>query len=169
MFAGVLHLCLEIKYFYKSGLITSYWLKHLRYGAISAILISIPVTILFDLGMVEHTRWKISNYVYQNSTDITKPDIRLHITDRGWCGNGIAANIKELYSPIASSGFDSEDPSVRLRSLIISHDVNGIFSGSNPIYDDLMLQACRDKDIQVRAMADSLLQDSRSSCFKYYN
>jgi hypothetical protein len=87
----------------------------------------------------------------------------LHNTDRGWCGNGRAANQYLLYGDTAAEGLSSPDPAVRARSLRVSLQVydwiNGVHDG--PITQHIK-EAEQDEDPLVRQLAGRFPENMKS-------
>lgn len=129
-------------------------LTHLRYAPIAIFLFFLATVIAYDEAMILHSQWKIRNCVYGSTSLECSTALKLHNTDRGWCGNGRSAAIYALYADTAAEGFESSDPAVRARSLSASIEVydwlNGVRDGPFP---ELISRASYDPDPLVRKIA----------------
>lgn len=160
----LVHLLFEITNYFSPSPTFGYWLKILRYTPIAGVLLAIPITIAFDLGMVQYSKRKIRSYVYSNNLSVAPPDLDLHGTDRGWCGNGMAANLNYHYFETASAGFNDGDPYVRSRSLLASAEVRNWLNGGDRRFDLQLKEACLDEHAVVYQTAEHYLRERTSSC-----
>lgn len=137
-------------------------LKHLRYAPLAITFFFLTFTAIFDVAMVQHSKYQIRSYVYSNTPPEQEFRLDLHNTDRGWGGNGHSATEYWLYSDTAAEGFSSSDAAVRARSLRMSLQVydwlNGVRDGAFP---KLIEQAAKDEDPFVRQMATEFLQERK--------
>lgn len=158
------HLLFEIINYFRPGPTLGYWLKILRYTPIAGVLLSIPITTAFDLGMVQYSKWQIRSYVYSNELEVATPDLDLHSTDRGWCGNGMVANLNYHYFDTASNGIYDADPYVRSRSLLAAAEVSNRFNGGDRRFDLYLKESCLDEHTVVYQTAEHYLRERNSSC-----
>lgn len=142
-------------------------IKNLRYAPIAALIFSMFVVILFDIGMIEYSKWRINNYVYNSADAIEKPDFYLHVDDRGWCGNGHSARENSLYFKTAGTGINDKNPHIRARALLMTNDVKDWLNGSDERFDMFLANACRDSDEIMKNTAENLLKDRSSNCQIY--
>jgi len=159
-----LHLVLEVAAISNWRVAGSRLLTHLRYGAVVVIFLYIVVLLIFDVAMIQVSKYKISSYVFQSSMSLSKPDFYLHNDYRGWCGNGISAREEDLYFDTAASGHSESDPYVRARSLLMMANVRDFFNGPDPRYYEYLKAGCVDKDDVVRSTTKEILVGSRFSC-----
>jgi hypothetical protein len=163
----VSHFVLEIAAYVTKSDKISFWLKHLRYAPIAALILSGFITTCFDLGMIEYSKWRIRNYVLSDSKSIEEPDFRLHNDYRHWCGNGASAREHELYFDTAAEAIDNENPYIRARSLLMSSQVRDWLNGGDERFDKFLADACLDSDKVVSHVAEHYLEDANSNCQKY--
>lgn len=137
-------------------------LKHLRYAPLAVTFFFLTFTAIFDVAMVQHSKYQIRVYVYSSAPSQQDVILHLHNTDRGWCGNGRSATEYWLYADTAAEGFTSSDAAVRARSLRVSLQVydwlNGVKDGPFP---QLIKQAAQDEDPLVREMATDFLKNRK--------
>lgn len=158
------HISFEIVNYLRPSETFSYWLKILRYTPIAGVLLAIPITIAFDLGMVQYSKWQIRSYVYSNDLRVASPDLDLHSTDRGWCGNGMFDNLNYHYFETASEGFNDGDPYVRSRSLLAAAEVRNWLNGGDWRFEQQLKEACLDEHAVVYQTAEHYLRERNSSC-----
>jgi hypothetical protein len=164
--AVLIHLVLELFAHFSEKVARSRILTHLRYGPAAVTFLWIGFVPLFDAAMIEFSRQKIRNYVYNGSRSAGEPDLMLlHNNDRGWCGNGASATYEHLYYPTASAGLQDPDPAVRALSFLASAEVRDFLNGSRGFRSDTAA-ACRDESAFVRNTVDQYLAGSNSSCGK---
>jgi hypothetical protein len=132
--------------------ITRRLLTHLRFGPIVILFVALTTVVAYDQFMIFRSRQLIRDYVYNSETvDYVPEDLRLNTNYRGWCGNGYFEAIAETYIDTAMEGFESEDPSVRLRSLKMSRRVASLSEA--PQFPAMMRRALNDSDFAVREYA----------------
>lgn len=139
-------------------------LTHFRFGPIAIAAIFTILLITFDYAMIEYSKYKLSQYVFNSVNSVTKPDLTLHNDYRGWCGNGFWSRENSLYFDTASSGITDENEFVRARSLLASSKVNNWGNGGDRRFDKALYNACSDRSEVMRDVAESILSDSNSSC-----
>lgn len=141
-------------------------LTNMRYAPIFMLIFSSVIVIAFDLGMIEHSKWKIRNYVYNSSDSIEKPELKLHVDYRGWCGNGYSARESDLYFDVAAEGLTDENPKVRARAFLMTLSVRDFFNGGDEAkLDKVLRKTCGDADLAVRNLAEAYLENT--GCEKY--
>ena len=146
-------ICLEIKANNRYSKQTPRLLTHLRYGPIAVLVLSFAAIVFSDMVLIQYSRWQITRYIH-SSAPLEEPSFRLHSNYRHWCGNGLIANIYDLYGPAAAAYFDDPDPEVRARSLRasvyvydwINHPMDGPFV-------KVLRKARSDPDPIIRKMA----------------
>ncbi len=159
-----LHLILELLVHSSLKLRLTRVMSHLRYGPAAVMLVFVVTVILYDLAMIEISRYRIRSYVYNGSTLVTEPDFdMLHNNDRGWCGNGVAATYQRLYYPTASAELGDPDPAVRARAFLAAAEVRDFLNGS-PQFKAHTADACRDESEVVRNAVERHLAGWKSSC-----
>lgn len=158
------YILLEIVGCFKADLSRSNTLKHLRYGPIAVSFLSVLIVTLFDIGMIEYSKYQIRSYVFSMGESIERPELDLHNDYRHWCGNGASARENDLYFTTAISGMDHENPYVRSRSLLMSSRVQDWLNGGDQRFRDNMLLACKDGNPVVQRTIAELLERSNSSC-----
>jgi hypothetical protein len=159
-------LVLEILAHFKQDINLSYWLRHLRYAPIAALILAQFIVVFFDAGMIEFSKLRIENYVYNNSAVIAKPDFALHNDYRGWCGNGYPARKSDLYFDTAAEGLKDESPQVRARALLMTGKVADLFLNGTDTkrFNEKLKTSCLDADSTVRNTAQSVLHDRGTDC-----
>ncbi len=141
-------------------------LTNLRYAPFFITLFSTISILAFDLGMIEHSKWKIRNYVYNGSDSIEKPAFRPHVDYRGWCGNGYSARESDLYFDAAAEGLSDENPKVRARAFLMTLEVRDFLNGGDKAkLDEVFRKTCRDSDLEVRNLAVVYMENT--GCEKY--
>lgn len=141
-------------------------LTNLRFAPFFILLFAGLIVIAYDLGMIEHSKWKIRNYVYSSSDSIEKPDFKPHVDYRGWCGNGYTARESDLYFDAAAEGLTNENPKVRARAFLMTLEVRDFLNGGDRSkMDEVFRKTCRDADFGVRILAENYLESA--GCEKY--
>ena len=139
-------------------------LSHFRFGPLAGFAVFLITVPIFDLVMIEISRYQIRSYVYRSGDSVSKPVIELHTNYRHWCGNGASANRESLYFNTAAEGIADDDPYVRARSLLATADVRDFFNGPDPRFKEYVKAACLDTNAIVLATAEGLLSRSNLSC-----
>ena len=160
------HLGFEISALVGEGVPGHRLLSHFRFGPLAVFAVFLITVPIFDLAMIEVSRYQIRSYVYNSGDSFSKPDIRPHNNYRHWCGNGASANEEYLYFDTAAEGIDDDDPYVRARSLLATADVRDFFNGPDPRFKQYVKAACRDTNAIVVETAEGLLARSNLSCSK---
>lgn len=136
---------------------TSRLLIDFRYGPIAIGLVFSLALLAFDKGMISYSKYQISRYVYDSAESVAEPDLFLHNDDRGWCGNGLIANLNYTYFDTASTGLLDSDEYIRARSLLMANDVSNYFNGGDIRFDRALVAACEDESNVVRNVAEDLI------------
>ncbi len=119
-------------------------LTHLCYGPLAVSFLFLTIVLSYDNLMIQHSRWKVRQYIHSGSAPTLRPELYLHNDYRGWCGNGFSQRLGELYDDIAVEEFKNPDPQVRAHAL----------QASLAIFDlELLAKAHRDEDPVVRKIA----------------
>jgi hypothetical protein len=145
---------LEIRTDRRSGLPVPRLLTHLRYGPVAIMALSIAMILAFDSMLIQYSRWQIVRYVHSDAPVSEWPTLRLHNNDRGFCGNGMAANEYALYGDTAAASFDDPNPATRARALQASMYVYDWINHPNDGPAIVVLnKAVSDPDPMVRDIA----------------
>ena len=167
MFWMISLFCLELSAAFLKNFRLQRLLTNLRFAPVAISLFTVTVILIFDLGMIEYSKWRIRNYVYSESNLIEKPDFRPHVDYRGWCGNGYSARESGLYFDVAAEGIDDENPKVRARALLMTLEVRDFLNGGDQTkLDDVLRKACRDTDFEVWNLAEKHFGEN-SGCLKF--
>jgi hypothetical protein len=158
------HLGFEIAELVGEGCSGRRLLSHFRFGPLAVFTVFLITVPIFDLAMIEISRYQIRSYVYDSGDSLSKPDMRPHNNYRHWCGNGVSATEEYLYFDTAAEGIADEDPYVRARSLLATAEVRDFFNGPDPRFKEYVKAACRDTNGIVVETAESLLSRSNLSC-----
>lgn len=161
------YLILETALFFQNNFRFNRLLTHFRYAPFAIIFFSCVIVFVFDLAMIEYSKWEIRNYVFSKSETVVEPDFRLHNNYRHWCGNGAVAQENYLYFETASEGGNDENPYVRSRSLLMSADVQNLFNGGDERFNRLLAKSCSDSSSVVRDAAEQYLIKSDRNCQQY--
>ncbi len=155
------HLTIEILNHRKPDYRFDIFLKHFRNAPLAVLVSSILITFAFDFGMIEYSKWKIKNYVFDETKNLEIPHLALHNDYRGWCGNGYFANTSYLYYDTASEQLNNENPNIRARALLVTNEVADIFNGTDrQRFKIVLTAACKDSSETVRETAESVLTNS---------
>ena len=129
-------------------------LTHLRYGPIAILVLSSTAILATDFLLIQYSRWQLVRYIHSDASVTERPSFRLHNNDRGWCGNGFAANEYYLYGDTPAAYIDDADPATRARALQASMYV---YDWLNIPHDgpsiDALKKATEDPDPMVRDIA----------------
>jgi len=146
--------CLEIMAYRQSQRQRPRLLTHLRYGPIAILVLSLATLILFDMMMIQYSRWQIVNYIHSNAPPEEIPSFNLHNNYRHWCGNGASASEYAHYGATPAAQFGDEDPAVRARALQASIYVyDWMNNPRNGPTVDVLRKALNDQDLLVRKIA----------------
>ena len=159
------HLCLEIVALVREGYVGRRLLSHFRFGPLAVLAVFLITVPIFDLAMIEVSRYQIRSYVYRSGDSVSDPVNELHSDYRHWCGNGASANRENLYFNTAAEGIADDDPYVRARSLLATADVRDFFNGPDPRFKEYVKAACLDTNAIVVATVEGLLSRSNLSCY----
>jgi hypothetical protein len=157
----------EILVFCKKIPTNSNLLKNLRFAPIAIYFIALFVVPITDFMAIQHSKYKIKNYVYSDTRSVKEPNVNLHNSYRGWCGNGHSSWINQTYFETASAGFNHKNPYVRAKSLLMASEVQDWLNGGDERFDNFLEKSCRDEDELVRKTADRYLNGSNSNCKIY--
>lgn len=157
---------LELSTAFRKNFKFRWLLTNLRYAPVVILFFSTAVVMIFDLGMIEYSKWQIRNYLFSDSQIIEKPEISLHNNYRHWCGNGFSARENYLYFETASAGFNDENPFVRSRSLLMAARVQDWLNGGDRRFANFLVKSCQDSDETVRATVERYLNAENSGCQK---
>ena len=158
------YLIAEIVDIFASSQRLSGLLFHFRFGPVVVLFLSSLITLGCDAAMIEISKYRIRQYVFDSGESTEPPQIKLFNNYRHWCGNGFSAQENYLYFDTASSGIDNEDPHVRARSLLMAADVRDFLNGGDPRFREYLRAACDDDDPIVYQTAETYLRDSNTSC-----
>jgi hypothetical protein len=165
MFA-LAHLGFEIAELVSDGYSGRRLLSHFRFGPLAVFAVFLITVPIFDLAMIEISRYQIRSYVYRSGNSVSKPELRPHNNYRHWCGNGASATKEALYFHTAAGGIADDDPYVRARSLLATADVRDFLNGPDPRFRDHVKAACRDTSGIVVETAEALLSRANLTCSK---
>jgi hypothetical protein len=165
MFA-LAHLGFEISALVGEGFPGRRLLSHFRLGPLAVFAVFLITVPIFDLAMIEVSRYQIRSYVYRSGDSVSKPELRPHNNYRHWCGNGASATEEYLYFNTAAEGIADDDPHVRARSLLATADVRDFLNGPDPRFREYIKAACRDTNAIVVGTAEALLSRSNLTCSK---
>lgn len=161
----IMHIFFEIYAYYSKNFRFKRTLTNLRYAPIAVFFISLFVVPIYDLGMIAYSRHQIRNYIFSDSQTTEKPDLRLHNDYRHWCGNGAMGRYKDLYFDTAIEGIDSEDPKVRVRSMLLADDVlDWLNERESEKLDKILIKSCKDPDTEVKRISEDFLHWRESDC-----
>jgi hypothetical protein len=142
-------------------------LTNLRYAPIVILLFSGIVVLCQDAGMIALSKQQIRNYIFSDSNSIAEPDFRLHNNYSHWCGNGAIAYENYLYFDTASEGINNTNPYIRARSLLMMREVGNSLNGGDKRFGNFLSKSCRDSNITVQNVAESILNKSQSTCLEF--
>lgn len=138
----------------RAGQPTPKILKHLRYGPIAVLILSIATILATDQLLIQYSRWQLVRWIHSDAPVTEEPLLKLHNNDRGWCGNGRIATRYYLYGDTAAAYINDPDPAIRARALEATMHV---YDWINHSTDGPAINALRkaelDADPQVRAIA----------------
>jgi hypothetical protein len=161
------YLILETASFFQKNMRFNRLLTHFRYAPFAIIFFSCVNVFVFDLAMIEYSKWEIRNYVFSKSETIVEPDFRLHNNYRHWCGNGAVAQENYLYFETAAEGSNDENPYIRSRSLLMAADVQNFLNGGDERFRRLLAKSCSDSSLIVRDVAEQYVVKSGRTCQQY--
>jgi hypothetical protein len=163
----ITHIICEIAAYLSKNFGYKRLLTNLRYAPIVILVFSGIVVLSYDVGMIAYSKQQVRNYIFSDSNSIAEPDFRLHNNYRHWCGNGAIAYENYLYFDAASEGINNTNPYIRARSLLMTREVGNWLNGGDKKFDNFLANSCRDSNIIVQNVAESILSKSQSSCQEF--
>ena len=126
-------------------------LTHLRWGPAAVLLIFVVVVVSYYNIQIYQSRQAAKNYIYYDpESDLTTLD--LHVSYRGWCGNGAFSDSYGSLIETALEGFENNSPEVRLRALRLANSLS--YGAYDDRYGRLLERALADSDPAVTCLAD---------------